>query len=97
MKTDSLYYELFPQWPAAALDLAWLDPAAAERYTFRAEELKQAAFRLDDSLYPRLFAELFRYPRHTPPSPVGGVHTSLAVDSSPKATPTLPPCRNTTR
>ena len=89
MKTDSLFYELFRRWPAVALDLAGLDPATAERYEFRAEELKQAAFRLDgllvpadtsedpyvfievqfqpdDSLYPRLFAELFLYLRRAP-------------------------------
>ena len=29
MKTDNLFYELFRQWPAVALDLAGLDPAAA--------------------------------------------------------------------
>ena len=89
MKTDSLFYELFRHWPAVALDLAGLDPAAAARYEFRAEELKQTAFRLDgllvpseasadpivfievqyqpdDSLYPRLFAELFLYLRRAP-------------------------------
>jgi len=52
MKTDSLFYELFRQWPAVALDLVGLDPATAARYTFRAEELKQTAFRLDGLLMP---------------------------------------------
>jgi predicted transposase/invertase (TIGR01784 family) len=52
MKTDSLFYELFRRWPALALDLAGLDPAAAPRYVFRAEEIKQTAFRLDGLLAP---------------------------------------------
>lgn len=52
MKTDSLFYDLFRHWPALALDLAGLDPAAADRYEFRAEELKQTAFRLDGLLVP---------------------------------------------
>lgn len=52
MKTDSLFYELFRRWPALALDLAGLDPAAASHYVFRAEEIKQTAFRLDGLLAP---------------------------------------------
>ncbi len=52
MKTDSLFYELFRRWPALALDLAGLDPPAAPRYVFRAEEIKQTAFRLDGLLAP---------------------------------------------
>lgn len=52
MKTDSLFYELFRQWPGVALDLAGLDPADAGRYAFRSEELKQTAFRLDGVLVP---------------------------------------------
>ncbi|QXP84029.1 Rpn family recombination-promoting nuclease/putative transposase [Methylococcus sp. Mc7] len=89
MKTDTLFHELFRQWPALALDLAGLDPAAADRYRFRSEELKQAAFRLDgvlapiedsddpyvfievqfqpdETLYRRLFAEIFLYLQRAP-------------------------------
>lgn len=89
MKTDSLFHELFRRWPALALDLAGLDPAAAPRYAFRSEELKQTAPRLDgllapdpdsddpfvfievqfqpdESLYRRLFAELFLFLHRAP-------------------------------
>jgi len=89
MKTDSLFHELFRRWPALALDLAGLDPAAAPRYAFRSEELKQTALRLDgllapdpdgddpfvfievqfqpdESLYRRLFAELFLFLHRAP-------------------------------
>jgi predicted transposase YdaD len=89
MKTDSLFYELFRRWPALALDLAGLDPQAGPRYVFRAEELKQTAFRLDgvlappadseepwvfvevqfqpdDTLYRRLFAEIFLFLHRAP-------------------------------
>lgn len=93
MKTDTLFYEIFRRWPALALDLAGLDPAAAPRYVFRAEEIKQTAFRLDgllappdegdepwvfievqfqpdESLYRRLFAEIFLFlHRATKPRP----------------------------
>ena len=51
MKTDSLLYRLFKDWPGLVLELAGLDPAAAG-YTLRAEEVKQTAFRLDGVLAP---------------------------------------------
>jgi len=56
MKTDSLFYELFRRWPGVALDLAGLDPALADQYQFRAEEIKQTALRLDGLLTPRTTA-----------------------------------------
>ncbi len=91
MKTDSLFYELFRRWPALALDLAGLEPTAGSRYTFRSEEIKQTAFRLDgvlsppedsdepwvfvevqfqpdETLYRRLFAEIFLF-LHRAPKP----------------------------
>jgi len=52
VKTDSLFYELFRRWPALALDLAGLEPTAGSLYTFRSEEIKQTAFRLDGILAP---------------------------------------------
>ena len=52
MKTDSLFYELFRRWPGVALQLAGLDPARADGYEFRSEEIKQTAFRLDGVLAP---------------------------------------------
>jgi conserved hypothetical protein (putative transposase or invertase) len=89
MKTDSLFYELFRRWPGVALQLAGLDPARADGYEFRSEEIKQTAFRLDgvlappedsddpwlfvevqfqpdDTLYRRLFAEIFLYLHRLP-------------------------------
>ncbi len=51
MKTDSLLYRLFQDWPGLVLELAGLDPAATG-YTLRAEEVKQTAFRLDGVLVP---------------------------------------------
>ena len=50
MKTDALFYELFRRWPGVALDLAGLDPALADHYQFRTEEIKQTALRLDGLL-----------------------------------------------
>ncbi|MDG4557331.1 MAG: DUF2887 domain-containing protein, partial [Candidatus Contendobacter sp.] len=45
MKTDSLFYRLFQRAPALVFELAGLEtPAGA--YQFRAEEIKQTAFRL---------------------------------------------------
>ncbi len=52
MKTDSLFYRLFQRWPALALELAGVATPDAERYTFRSEEIKQTAFRLDGVLTP---------------------------------------------
>lgn len=72
MKTDTLFHELFRQWPALALDLAGLDPAKADRYSFRSEELKQAVFQLDgvltlieDSDHPYVFIEVQFQPDET--------------------------------
>jgi predicted transposase YdaD len=51
MKTDSLFYRLFQRMPALLLELAGLD-IPAEGYRFKAEEVKQTAFRLDGILLP---------------------------------------------
>ena len=51
MKTDSLFYRLFQRAPALVFELAGLEtPVGA--YQFRAEEIKQTAFRLDGLLVP---------------------------------------------
>lgn len=47
MKTDSLFYRLFRTLPELALQLAGLPPDPDRGYAFRADELKQTAFRLD--------------------------------------------------
>ncbi len=51
MKTDSLLYRLFQDWPELVLELADLDPALPG-YTLYAAEVKQTAFRLDGVLTP---------------------------------------------
>ena len=51
MKTDSLFYRLFQEWPELVLELAGLETPAAG-YTLRAEEIKQTGFRLDGVLGP---------------------------------------------
>ena len=52
MKTDSLFYRLFQRAPALVFELAGLEIPAAGTYQFRAEEIKQTAFRLDGLLVP---------------------------------------------
>lgn len=51
MKTDSLFYRLFQEWPELVLELAGLETPATG-YTLRAEEVKQTGFRLDGVLAP---------------------------------------------
>lgn len=51
MKTDSLFYRLFQEWPELVLELAGLE-ASVTGYTLRAEEIKQTGFRLDGVLAP---------------------------------------------
>ncbi|MCK7498712.1 MAG: Rpn family recombination-promoting nuclease/putative transposase [Comamonadaceae bacterium] len=43
MKTDSLFYRLFQEWPGLVLELAELELPAAG-YTLRAEEVKRDWF-----------------------------------------------------
>ena len=51
MKTDSLFYRLFQEWPELVLELAGLETSATG-YTLRAEEIKQTGFLLDGVLVP---------------------------------------------
>ena len=51
MKTDSLLYRLFQDWPELVLELADLDPTLSG-YVLHAAEVKQTAFRLDGVLTP---------------------------------------------
>ncbi|OAB61328.1 flagellar assembly protein H, partial [Leptolyngbya valderiana BDU 20041] len=94
MKTDSLFYRIFQQYPRSFFDLLNCPPSDAENYQFSSVEVKQLSFRLDgiflptddtaerpfylvevqfqpdDSLYFRIFAELFVYLRqYQPPHP----------------------------
>ena len=65
MKTDSLFYRLFKDWPQLALDFLQL-PYGGESYEFVSEEIKQTGFRIDglfkpkdlQSHYPLIFTEV---------------------------------------
>ncbi len=52
MKTDNLFYRIFSTLPVLALELAGVTVANPGGYDFRAEEIKQTAFRLDGLLIP---------------------------------------------
>ena len=52
MKTDNLFYRIFKVLPSLALELAGVTVANPAGYGFRAEEVKQTAFRLDGLLIP---------------------------------------------
>ena len=52
MKTDALFYRLFQALPGLVFELGGLEVADPRGYQFRAEELKQTAFRLDGVLMP---------------------------------------------
>lgn len=51
MKTDSLFYRLFQDWPQLALELLKL-PYSADSYRFVSEEIKQTGFRMDGLFKP---------------------------------------------
>ncbi|WP_017305115.1 Rpn family recombination-promoting nuclease/putative transposase, partial [Spirulina subsalsa] len=94
MKTDSIFYRIFQQYPRSFFELLNRPPTEANNYQFTSVEVKQLAFRLDglflpvsedttqpfylaevqfqpdETLYYRLFAELFLYLRqYQPPHP----------------------------
>lgn len=52
MKTDNLFYRIFNTLPTLALELAGVAVINPAGYGFRAEEIKQTAFRLDGLLIP---------------------------------------------
>ena len=51
MKTDSLFYRLFQEWPQLALELLKL-PYSGDSYCFVSEEIKQTGFRIDGLFKP---------------------------------------------
>ena len=65
VKTDTLFYRLFLNWPQLALKMLQL-PYPADSYQFVSEELKQTGFRIDgifkpldtDQQLPLIFAEV---------------------------------------
>ncbi|MFN3639265.1 MAG: DUF2887 domain-containing protein, partial [Chloroherpetonaceae bacterium] len=50
MRRDSLFYQLFAQWPQSFFDLLGID--SAEGYRFDAIELKETTFRIDGVFVP---------------------------------------------
>ncbi|HBQ98872.1 MAG TPA: flagellar assembly protein H, partial [Cyanobacteria bacterium UBA11691] len=94
MKTDTLFYKIFQDFPQFFFELCGLPSSTANLYTFTSVEVKQLAFRLDglflpstpnpelpfylaevqfqpdETLYYRLFSELFLYlKQYQPPHP----------------------------
>jgi len=51
MKTDSLFYRLFQEWPQLAIELLDL-PYSGDSYQFVSEEIKQTGFRIDGLFKP---------------------------------------------
>lgn len=54
MKTDSLFYRIFLQFPASFFELVGLPTQEATYYQFTSREVKQLAFRLDGLFYPQV-------------------------------------------
>jgi predicted transposase/invertase (TIGR01784 family) len=52
VKTDSLFYRLFQEFPSIFFELIGNSPQIAENYTFSSIEIKQTAFRIDGVFLP---------------------------------------------
>ena len=52
MKTDSIFYRIFQQYPRSLFDLLQHPNEEAEEYQFTSVEVKQLAFRLDGLFLP---------------------------------------------
>ncbi len=52
MKTDSLFYKIFQEFPQFFFELCGLPSTTANLYTFTSVEVKQLAFRLDGLFLP---------------------------------------------
>ncbi|MEH2022341.1 Rpn family recombination-promoting nuclease/putative transposase [Nostoc sp.] len=52
MKTDSIFYRLFQEFPAIFFELIGNSPETAEGYKFSSIEIKQTAFRVDGVFIP---------------------------------------------
>jgi predicted transposase YdaD len=73
MKTDPLFYRLFQACPALALEAAGIVVADPQGYEFRAEEVKETAFRLDGLLMP---------PSTTPEAPLVLLETQMPDETA---------------
>ncbi|MBB1073111.1 DUF2887 domain-containing protein [Rhodoferax sp. 4810] len=70
MRTDTLFYRLFQDWPGLVLELAGLDPTLPG-YQLQATEIKQTSFRLDGVLIP---------PEEQPDLPIVFIETQFQYD-----------------
>lgn len=53
MKTDSIFYRLFQEFPSIFFELIGRSPDEAIRYEFTSREVKQLAFRMDGLFLPK--------------------------------------------
>ncbi|PMB45161.1 hypothetical protein CEN41_08735 [Fischerella thermalis CCMEE 5330] len=52
MKTDSIFYQLFAEFPSIFFELIGRSPSNSQDYQFRSVEIKQTAFRIDGVFLP---------------------------------------------
>ncbi|NJM73608.1 MAG: Rpn family recombination-promoting nuclease/putative transposase [Scytonema sp. RU_4_4] len=52
MKTDSIFYQLFAEFPSIFFELIGRSPNETQGYQFRSVEIKQTAFRIDGVFLP---------------------------------------------
>jgi predicted transposase YdaD len=52
MRRDSIFYQLFRQYPALLFELLSQPPNRAAEYIFEAVEVKETAFRMDGVFLP---------------------------------------------
>ena len=52
MKTDSIFYRLFQEFPSIFFELIGNSPEVANVYQFASVEIKQTAFRIDGVFLP---------------------------------------------
>ncbi|HLO84306.1 MAG TPA: Rpn family recombination-promoting nuclease/putative transposase, partial [Nostocaceae cyanobacterium] len=52
MKTDSIFYRLFQEFPSLFFELIGYSPELADIYQFSSVEVKQTAFRIDGVFLP---------------------------------------------
>ena len=53
MKTDSIFYRLFKEFPSIFFELIGNSPQTADAYEFSSVEIKQTAFRIDGVFLPK--------------------------------------------
>lgn len=52
MKTDSIFYRIFKDFPSIFFELINNPPEIADAYTFSSVEIKQTSFRIDGIFLP---------------------------------------------